>query len=306
MTITIKKEFKNLIFPLSEQEMTSLENSIKVHGVKDPLTVWAKNGKNYLVDGHHRYIIIQKHKIKKYKITSMQFNSKTDAINFILDFQMARRNCTPEGISYLRGLRYKNEKRQHGGDRKSTRNDFNLKNTSETLGEQYKVTGRTIMNDEKFTDAIDSIVKIFPSYKKQKETKYKLLTRESDLSKKDILELSDFTPEQIKQVISGEKDLSRIRLEDQPRFYYSLNHELKKKMRKDFADKGISYRRPRIKKFINPPIKNIINTVYKGNCLKVMQKMLDAGMQVTLIPTSINYNARKYYGNGFNDNKKTQ
>ncbi len=135
----------------------------------------------------------------------MQFNSKTDAINFILDFQMARRNCTPEGISYLRGLRYKNEKLQHGGDRKSTRNDFNLKNTSETLGEQYKVTGRTIMNDEKFTDAIDSVVRIFPSAKKKKETKYKLLTRQSNLSKKDILELSEFTPEQIKQVMSGEK-----------------------------------------------------------------------------------------------------
>ncbi len=93
-------------------------------------------------------------------------------------------------------------------------------------------------------------------------------------------------------------------MQSQPHFSYSSKYIINKKMKKDFADNGLSYRRPRIKKFINPPIKNIINTVYKGNCLKVMQKMLDARMEATLIPTSINYNARRYYGKGFNDYKK--
>ncbi|MHB9069638.1 MAG: DNA methyltransferase [Sedimentisphaerales bacterium] len=94
------------------------------------------------------------------------------------------------------------------------------------------------------------------------------------------------------------------KVENQGSFYFSENYVTKSNMRKDFADNGISYRKPKVEKFINPSIKNIINTVYNGNCLKVMQDMLDDGMKVSLIPTSIPYNARKYYGNGFDDSQK--
>ena len=124
--ITVSKQFQDLIYPLTTEELTVLEQSILKHGVRDPLVVW-QNGRDYLIDGHHRWSIISKHKINKYKVLKLQFDSKHDAVNWILDNQLGRRNCSPEGISYLRGLRYKNEKQQHGTNRHTSKTSHNGK-----------------------------------------------------------------------------------------------------------------------------------------------------------------------------------
>jgi len=171
MNITISNQFQDLIYPLTQEELTVLEQSILTHGVRDPLVVWEENGKNYLLDGHHRKKLIDKHKITKYTVTKLKFNNKYEVISWIIDNQLGRRNATPEGISYLRGLRYKNEKlsphRPNKGEKISP-----LK-TSERLAQQYKITSRTIYNDEKFADAIETISKVFPTPKKQKDKKIK-------------------------------------------------------------------------------------------------------------------------------------
>lgn len=247
MKITISKHFQDLIYPLTHEEMAVLEQSILKIGVKDPLTVWS-NGRDYLIDGHHRYSIIKKHNITKYNIVKLKFNNKIEAQNWMIDSQIGRRNCSPEGISYLRGLRYKNEKLQHGGDRKSTRKSFELKNTSESLGEQYKVTGRTILNDEKFADALEKISKVFPTPKKQKDIKHKILTRQINLSKKDIVELSELSATNIKQVISGTKELWQVKLEIEQR------------------------RKKRKKKPVRIVLPKEIK-MYLGDCISVMKKM---------------------------------
>ena len=103
MKITIDRQFQDLIFPLTGQEESALEQAILKYGVRDALTVW-DNGENYLLDGHHRWEIIQKHNISKYEVTPLHFDNKHEAINWVIDNQLARRNCTPEAISYLRGL----------------------------------------------------------------------------------------------------------------------------------------------------------------------------------------------------------
>ena len=63
----------------------------------------------------------------------------------------------------------------------------------------------TIQRDEKFADAIESIVKIFSSPDKQSQIKHQILTRQIDLTKKDILELSALPQNQIKDVLQGRK-----------------------------------------------------------------------------------------------------
>lgn len=109
MKITVSKQFQDLIYPLTTEEMAVLEQSILKFGVLDPLVVWS-NGRDYLIDGHHRKQLIDKHRITKYKITKLKFNNKYEVVSWVLENQIGRRNCSPEGISYLRGLRYKNEK----------------------------------------------------------------------------------------------------------------------------------------------------------------------------------------------------
>lgn len=161
MNITIKKEFQDMIFPLSPEEFILLEQSVLKYGIKDPLVIW-RNGKDYLLDGHHRMQLIKKHNIKKFPTKVLKFSNKREAVNFIIEFQLGRRNCTQEAIAYLRGLRYRNEKLDHGGDRKSSGNNCHLK-TEQKISELYNVSPRTIRNDEKFTYAIDLIIDIFPT-----------------------------------------------------------------------------------------------------------------------------------------------
>jgi len=202
MKITVSKQFQDLIYPLSNDEFLGLEKSIIEFGVKDPLVVWALSGKKILIDGHHRWKCIRKHKIAKYKVVQMKFQNKHEAISYVLDLQLARRNCTPEGISYLRGLRYRNEKlaphRPKKGDKMSS-----LK-TSEKIAQQYKITARTIFRDEKFTDAVDAIIKKIPSHR-QKDIKSRLLTRELNLNKNEIVELSELPKRSVLDVVEKGK-----------------------------------------------------------------------------------------------------
>lgn len=211
MNITVDKQFQDLIFPLTDQEKSALEQSILTYGVRDRLVVW-ENGANCLLDGSHRWEIIQKHKISEYQIIGLHFDNKHEAANWVIDNQLGRRNCTPEGISYLRGLRYRNEKQNHGGDRKSSGNNYHSK-TAERLSETYKVSPKTIRNDAAFADAVDAIVKIYSSPEEQREAKHKILTKEIRASKKDIIELSQLPPKHVKEVFSGAKELWQVKLE---------------------------------------------------------------------------------------------
>ncbi|AQQ70745.1 hypothetical protein SMSP2_01106 [Limihaloglobus sulfuriphilus] len=189
MKIAVNKEFKNLIFPLTQQEKDILERSILKYGVKDKLVVW-DNGRNVLVDGHHRWEIIQKHQIRKYEIQKLKFKHKSEVVNWIIENQMGRRNCTPGAISYLRGLRYKNEKGSHGGDRIATSGHSAHLKTSKRLATFYNVDEKTIRRDEKFYEAINSIEDAYPTPKTKAEIKNRILTGQISHSKRlagDIL-----------------------------------------------------------------------------------------------------------------------
>ena len=57
-TLHINPKFEQIIPPLSEDELSRLEENIIKHGkVTDPIKTW--NG--IIIDGHHRYKIIQKY-----------------------------------------------------------------------------------------------------------------------------------------------------------------------------------------------------------------------------------------------------
>lgn len=89
--IKIDDDFKNLMPPLSPDEFKRLEESILKDGIRDKLIVWDE----YLVDGHNRLNIAKKHNLK-YEIERMDFVSKEDAINWMLNNQLGRRNVPVE------------------------------------------------------------------------------------------------------------------------------------------------------------------------------------------------------------------
>ena len=93
-TLNIDPEFRDLIPPLNDDELTMLEESIVANGCESPLIVW--NG--VIVDGHNRHAICQKHNIP-FAVTEKEFSSREDAMLWMLRNQLGRRNLN----SYQRG-----------------------------------------------------------------------------------------------------------------------------------------------------------------------------------------------------------
>ena len=114
MTLTIDPEFRDLIPPLTGEELKMLEDSIVRYGCEQPLVAW--NG--VLVDGHNRYSICQKHEIP-FAVEEKHFEDRNDAMMWMLRNQLGRRNLN----SYQRSelvLKYEPFLRAEARNRQST------------------------------------------------------------------------------------------------------------------------------------------------------------------------------------------
>ena len=138
-----------------------------------------------LFDGHNRYNICKKHGID-FKIHLVDFKSLYDVRQYMIDNQLGRRNLTSEQVSYLRGMKYLNEKKEKGKyerlDHKGHfvpygvgQEDETIKmeenghkgqnvpydkealSTSEKLGEQFKVSAKTIKRDAEFASGLEKL-----------------------------------------------------------------------------------------------------------------------------------------------------
>jgi len=99
--LKIKKEFKELIRPLTEDEYSGLEDSIQKEGCRDAIVIW----NDFVVDGHNRYEICQKLN-QEFETKEAKFESDDEAMMWMIDNQMSKRNITPyERTEYA--LRFK-------------------------------------------------------------------------------------------------------------------------------------------------------------------------------------------------------
>ena len=106
-SLKIGPEFSAQILPLSFEELQQLEmNMIRDGKLTDPIIVWNKT----ILDGHNRYNLLKKHSFIEYEIKEMEFSSRQEALIWICNHQLGRRNLTPERRKYLIGKRYETEK----------------------------------------------------------------------------------------------------------------------------------------------------------------------------------------------------
>lgn len=114
--LNIDKEFENRIPPLTDEEFQQLEQNILSEGiVLMPLIVWSGT----IIDGHNRYKIAQAHPEVIFTVYEKDFDNRYEALAWICNNQLGRRNLTPIQKKTLVGDRYGAEKMAHGGDRKS-------------------------------------------------------------------------------------------------------------------------------------------------------------------------------------------
>lgn len=92
--LKIDSELRDLLPPLSGDEKRQLEeNLLKIGYVGAPIYIW--NG--YIVDGHNRYEICQKHHIN-YPTEELNLGdsaTKTDVMEWMINTQLGRRNLIP-------------------------------------------------------------------------------------------------------------------------------------------------------------------------------------------------------------------
>ena len=99
--ITIDKEFKALIPPLTAEEYAQLEENCVREGIRDPITIWeTPSGNRILVDGHNRFEIAAKHGLT-WTENIMHFDLREDAMAWIIRNQFGRRNLSAYDRSLL-------------------------------------------------------------------------------------------------------------------------------------------------------------------------------------------------------------
>jgi hypothetical protein len=82
--------FMSLMPPLSEEEFRQLEESILSEGgCRDPIVTW----RGLIIDGHNRYGICMHHGIA-FETVPINFNGYYEAILWVIENQMGRRNLT--------------------------------------------------------------------------------------------------------------------------------------------------------------------------------------------------------------------
>lgn len=121
--LKIDPDFRDCLPKLTDEEFEQLERNIVEYGVQMPLIIW--NG--YVVDGHNRYTVCFNHGIKEVPVREEYFESKDDALRWILENQLGRRNLTGFARDEI-ALRYKEiiaRKAKVEGDKKRSENYVN-------------------------------------------------------------------------------------------------------------------------------------------------------------------------------------
>lgn len=92
MEFRIDSELRDLVPPLSNQELAELERSLIRFGCRDPLVLWKNgDGEPRLLDGHHRLKLCRRLGIP-FKTVTIHFDTRDEARLFLIDNQAARRN----------------------------------------------------------------------------------------------------------------------------------------------------------------------------------------------------------------------
>jgi hypothetical protein len=136
-----------------------------------------------LLDGHTRYPIVTTHNVP-FEIAEVKgVQTRDEAVDWIVNQQLGRRNLSDEQKSYLRGKRYNLEKRQDGGHGDQHSGDHcDPPTTAQRLAAEYRVGEATIKRDGQYAEAVDTVVETFGP-----EVRHEVLAGHTKLPKHTIV-----------------------------------------------------------------------------------------------------------------------
>ena len=216
--LQIDPEFESKIPPLTEDEYQQLaENIISEGVVLMPLIVW--NGT--IVDGHNRYKIVQEHPEIIFTVHEKDFDNRYEALVWICNNQLGRRNLTPVQKKMLVGDRYEAEKMAHGGDRKSEeakssgQNDH-LKSASEgatrrRISEETGTSESYVKRASQFSQGATAAEEVSPGFRQE------VLSGKVKPTQKEMWAIAKAPPEERKRLIQEVKEAAGAPEEEERR-----------------------------------------------------------------------------------------
>ncbi|GJM64837.1 ParB N-terminal domain-containing protein [Persicobacter diffluens] len=168
----VSNDLRDWIKPLSDDQFLQLKENIALDGVREPLLIWKE--KDLLVDGHHRFKIIQELKLpwESVPVVYQSFDSIEDVKDWMIRNQLGRRNLNSNELSYLRGKLYNREKGKPGGQEGNSNfsgkvdgDNLSPSTTAEKIAEDHGVTKRTVLRDADYANGLDQIGQEDPNLK---------------------------------------------------------------------------------------------------------------------------------------------
>lgn len=201
----IDPEFKRLLPELSSVEFTQLEANLLSEGCRDPIVIW----NNTIVDGHHRYEICRKHRLN-FQVTQMHFACREEAMRWICQNQLGRRNVSTELLRYQIGKRYNVEKRLSAhnpigrNQYSEVASDIMMRppqerrmGTAASLAKEYNVSHFAIHTYKEIAAAIDEIAE------KDSRLSEKYLSGQLRIKKDDLITIADMTKWQVRALTNS-------------------------------------------------------------------------------------------------------
>jgi len=175
--LTIEPMFRDALPKLTEKEFQQLEENILEAGeVREPIIVWH----NTIIDGHHRYEIVQKHPEIPFKVKQMEFADQWDAIDWMCRNQLGKRNLTDAQKEYTLGKLYEARKHTQGGARDQERgeggrftasgeNDHlrgeSRNRTRDIIAEEQDTTPHKVKSAYEFSRSVDAAEEAVPGFR---------------------------------------------------------------------------------------------------------------------------------------------
>lgn len=221
--LKIDIEFRNKIPPLTDDEFQKLEENILADGeIREPIVVW--NGT--IVDGHNRWMIIQKHpEIKPPKIVEMNFPDKWAAIVWMCRNQLGRRNVTEAQKMELMAQQFEAQKKTTGapnGNRNAEKQFLQSegikkrsRGTAEIIAKENNVPTVYVERSVRFSRGLNAADEVSPGFKNAvlsgeiKAPKYAIaaIRNMDDTQKKEA----------VKKIKAGEPISTKQKLKPQPK-----------------------------------------------------------------------------------------
>lgn len=246
--LTIDSEFRELCRPLTDEERSILKASIESEGCRDAIIVWA-NHDDTILDGHNRYEICSEVDLP-FKAKAIVLTDRQACVEWIIANQLGKRNLTEAEKSFLRGKRYRAEKRQGERTDMTSGNSCQKSTTADKLAAEYNTSPRTIRNDAAFADAVDEIAANVGT-----QAKSEVLAGTSGLSRKQVQEVASIPPQEQARAYEKAKAACHVSKNTgvpewyTPEEYLDAAREVMEEIDLDPASSEIAQKRVKAKRF---------------------------------------------------------